>query len=46
MPSVLIEVGYMTNPEELASLASQSYQQTLAQAIAEGIVEMMEGQPA
>lgn len=46
MPSVLIEVGYMTNPEELASLVSQSYQQTLAQAIAEGIVEMMEGQPA
>lgn len=46
MPAVLIEVGYMTNPEELASLASQSYQQSLVHAIAEGIVEMMKDQPA
>lgn len=45
MPSVLIEVGYMTNPQELANLASQPYQENLAHAIADGIVQMMEGQP-
>ena len=45
MPSVLIEVGYMTNPQELTNLASQPYQENLAHAIANGIVEMMEGEP-
>lgn len=46
MPSVLVEVGYMTNPRELTNLASQPYQENLAHAIADGIVEMMEGKPA
>lgn len=42
MPAVLIEVGYMTNPEELASLASDAYQQRLAESIADGIADLMQ----
>lgn len=42
MPSVLIEVGYMTNPEELKALASEPYQQTLAESIADGIADLMQ----
>lgn len=43
IPSVLVEVGYMTNPDELKLLASEDYQQTLASAIAGGIMDMVEG---
>lgn len=38
VPAVLIEVGFITNPEERAKLQSPEYQQSLAQAIAAGIV--------
>lgn len=41
MPAVLIEVGYMTNPAELALLASEDHQQALADALAQGIWEQM-----
>ncbi len=36
-PAVLIELGFMTNPEELALLQSDEYRRTLIAAIAEGI---------
>ncbi|MCD7752117.1 MAG: N-acetylmuramoyl-L-alanine amidase [Lachnospiraceae bacterium] len=38
MTAVLVEMGYMSSPTELANLTSDSYQTQLAQAIAEGIV--------
>jgi N-acetylmuramoyl-L-alanine amidase len=38
MPSVLLELGYLTNPEEGRLLATSEYQDRLAQAIADGIL--------
>ena len=37
MPSVLLEMGYLTNPAEAQRLASPAYQERLAQAIAQGV---------
>ena len=37
IPSILIETGYLTNPEEARRLISSSFQQSIAQAIAQGI---------
>ncbi|MEO0356577.1 MAG: N-acetylmuramoyl-L-alanine amidase, partial [Cyanobacteria bacterium P01_A01_bin.3] len=37
MPSVLLEMGYLTNPTEARRLASPEYQERLAQAIARGV---------
>ena len=42
MPAVLIELGFMSNPEELENLLSEEYQETLASAIAEGILSTIE----
>ena len=39
MPSVLLELGFLTNPDEAALLASPAYQWMLAQAIYQSIVE-------
>lgn len=39
MPSVLVETGYMTNPLELQQLNTPEYQQQLAGAIAQGIMD-------
>lgn len=38
MPSVLVEVGYVSNRTEASRLATSSYRQAAAQAIAEGVV--------
>lgn len=38
-PSVLVEVGFISNPTEEELLASDSFQNTLAQAIANGIIK-------
>ncbi|MCD8327304.1 MAG: N-acetylmuramoyl-L-alanine amidase [Lachnospiraceae bacterium] len=38
MTAVLIEMGYMSNPQECSKLNTESYQNELAQAIAEGIL--------
>lgn len=38
IPSMLIETGYLTNPEEAKRLNSSSYQRNMAQAIAQGIM--------
>jgi N-acetylmuramoyl-L-alanine amidase len=35
--SVLVEMGFMTNPEELARLQDEAYQQILAQSIADAL---------
>jgi len=37
MPSILVEVGYITNPTERKRLFNKSYQDTIARGIAEGI---------
>ncbi len=37
MPAVLVEVGYISHPEESKLLTSDSYQQEMANGIAEGI---------
>ena len=38
IPSILIETGYLTNPEEARRLNSTSFQKTMAQAIAQGVI--------
>lgn len=38
MPSILIEVGFLSNPEEGAYISSEKGQQELAEAIAEAII--------
>lgn len=37
MPSVLIEVGYVTNPDELANMLDEDWQELFARAVALGI---------
>lgn len=38
-PAILVEAGFVTNPDEGSRLVSNDYQDTLARAIAEGIVQ-------
>jgi N-acetylmuramoyl-L-alanine amidase len=42
MPSVLIEVGFLTHPEEAKKLASPKYQQEIAQKIYKAVIEYKE----
>jgi N-acetylmuramoyl-L-alanine amidase len=42
LPSVLVEVGFLTNPDEAKRLADPRYQAALAAEIAEGIVRYRE----
>jgi N-acetylmuramoyl-L-alanine amidase len=39
MPSVLVEVGFVTGREDAANLRNSNYQRQMAEAIAAGIVE-------
>lgn len=39
IPSLLIETGYLSNPEEARLLATRSYQERLAAAIADGVMQ-------
>ena len=41
MPAVLIEVGFISNEDEVAKMCTESYQQKAAQGIAEGIINTM-----
>lgn len=41
-PAALIEVGFMTNPKELANLTDKKYQKKCARAIYEGIMQALE----
>lgn len=43
MPAVLVEVGYLSNRPEASRLASPAYRQTVAQAIAEGLLAYIRG---
>ena len=42
MPSVLIEVGYLTNPDEQEKMNSDNFQEQIAQSIVDGIEEYRE----
>lgn len=39
MPSVLVELGFLSNQQEERRLASEAYQKTLAQALFDGLME-------
>ena len=41
-PAILVETGFVSNPEEGSKLATDAYQTTLAEAIAEGIINFFE----
>ena len=41
MPANLIEIGFMNNPDELAKLITDEYQEKIAEGIAEGILEVL-----
>jgi N-acetylmuramoyl-L-alanine amidase len=41
MPSILVETGFVTNPQESANLNDPSYQERMAQAIARGVDQFM-----
>ena len=41
-PSVLVECGFLSNPEEERNLQDSAYQHTLAQAIADGVLAYLE----
>jgi N-acetylmuramoyl-L-alanine amidase len=45
-PAVLVEVGYMTNPGELARLEDDAYRQRLADAVVAGVVAFVEAEAA
>jgi N-acetylmuramoyl-L-alanine amidase len=38
MPAVLVELGYITNPDEAKRLTSEAYLQALAKGMADGLV--------
>lgn len=42
MPSILVEVGFITNPSEEKRLRTPAYQKALAEGIAEGITDYLE----
>lgn len=42
VPTIIVECGFLSNPEEAAKLVSPKYQEKLAEAIAEGILACME----
>ncbi len=43
IPAILVEIGFTSNPEEGRKLATSSYQATLAQALADGLLEFLRG---
>lgn len=45
IPSILIETGYLSNPEEARRLATRQYQRQMARGIHRGIMSFMEASP-
>ena len=43
VPTIIVECGFLTNPEEAAKLTQEDYQDQLAQAICEGVIKWMNG---
>lgn len=46
VPAVLVELGYMTNTEDLAKLTNKTYQQKAAETIYRSVLEIFEQYPA
>ena len=44
IPGVLVECGFLSNPQEAGKLADPQYQRSLAQALCRGIQEFLEGE--
>lgn len=45
VPSILVETGFISNPEEARKLATKRYRQRMARAIHQGIVAWFRGHP-
>lgn len=43
VPTIIVECGFLTNPEEAAKLTQEDYQDELAKAICEGVVKWLKG---
>lgn len=43
VPTIIVECGFLTNPEEAAKLTREEYQDQIAQAICEGVVKWLSG---
>lgn len=46
MPAVLVETGFLTDPEDCAALLTPAHQETVARAIAEAVLACLGAQPA
>ncbi|MBE3577503.1 MAG: N-acetylmuramoyl-L-alanine amidase [Limnochordales bacterium] len=46
MPAVIVEVGFLSNPQEAARLADPNYRQRLAEAIFSGLIRYYRGIPS
>jgi N-acetylmuramoyl-L-alanine amidase len=46
MPAVLIEMGFMTNPQQASQLASDEYQNAIVQAVVDGVIQFRDGRTA
>ena len=42
VPTIIVECGFLTNPEEAEKLTQEDYQEQIAQAICEGIIKWLE----
>jgi N-acetylmuramoyl-L-alanine amidase len=42
VPTIIVECGFLTNPEEAAKLTEEEYQDQLAQAICEGVIKWLD----
>ena len=45
VPAVIVELGYVTNPEEGARLTTETYQNTLAEAISRAVLTFLQLDP-
>ncbi|HEX3644491.1 MAG TPA: N-acetylmuramoyl-L-alanine amidase [Vicinamibacterales bacterium] len=45
MPAILVELGYLTNPEQAKMLASDAFQNSVAQALLDAIVKFRDAVP-
>ena len=43
VPTIIVECGFLTNPDEAAKLTQEDYQDQIAQAICEGVVKWLSG---
>lgn len=43
IPAILVELGFVSNPDEGAKLATEAYQDTLAEGLADGILSFLRG---